>query len=161
MAGASAKRPPNDVPRVAVLLCAPSRLSRGAKHSPLELLPPKGSLRFCMVGGLFSALRRHRTPQPSRRMTRKSEHYHGKVRWPCGSLPHGPGFHEWQARAQNVLRMTFQGLPCTFQRLRGLAVVRSTLPWNFCLRRGPYAFVWSEACFEHFGATELHNKAPK
>ena len=30
---------------------------------------------------------------------------------------------------------------------KGLAVVRSTLPQNFCLRSGPYAFVWSEVCF--------------
>ena len=36
--------------------CA-SGLSSGAKHSPLTLLPPKRSLRFCVVGGLFLALR--------------------------------------------------------------------------------------------------------
>ena len=92
-------------------------------------------------------------------MTRKSEHYQGKVRWTCGSLSRGPRSQEQQARASNVLRMRFQRLRCSSAHLRGLAVVRSTLPWNFCLRRGPYAFVWSEACFKHFGATELHNQA--
>ena len=44
---------------------------------------------------------------------------------------------------------------------QGLAVVRSTLPQNFCLRSGPYAFVWQEASFQHFEATELHNRAPE
>ena len=92
-------------------------------------------------------------------MTRKSEHYHGKVRWPCGSLPRGRWAQERLNRAQNVLRMRFQGLRCTFPRLRGLAVVRSTLPQNFRLRSRSYAFVWSEASFNYFGARELHNEA--
>ena len=84
-------------------------------------------------------------------MTRKSEHYHGKVRWPCGSLPCGPGFHEWQARAQNVLRMTFQGL-----QLDSVVVVLCCLllatarfqPLGFrATRRGSCLFCKCRCCF--------------
>ena len=47
----------------------------------------------------------------------------------------------------------------TFSCLRGLAVVRSTLPWNFASRSAPYAYLWSEVHFYHFEPTELHSKA--
>ena len=153
------KRAQNEVPKAVVLLCAPSWLSRGAKHSPLELCLSKRSLRLSVVGGPFLPLRTHRTPQQSLGMARKSEHYHGKVHWTCRSRSRGPWAQERQGRAPNVLRMRFQMPRRTFSCLRGLAVVRSTLPWNFCLRSGPYAYLWSEAYFYFLEPTELHSKA--